>query len=149
MTDQATTQKAKAASLSIRQAIGFETPEGTNWSLVHGQQYAVLKDRVVARVLLHLVSFALVVFTVYQTVPVAALAAWGLGLISAVLYSARADIRLGDADSRSISVTEMESHALTTAAKGAMWSVGLILCAVYGQLGDTLLAWTIAAMLVL
>ncbi|HAN89155.1 MAG TPA: hypothetical protein DCQ48_07420, partial [Erythrobacter sp.] len=61
--------------------------------------------------LLHLVSFALVVFTVYQTVPVAALAAWGLGLISAVLYSARADIRLGDADSRSISVTEMESHA--------------------------------------
>lgn len=149
MTDQATTKKAKAASLSIRQAIGFETPEGTNWSLVHGQQYAVLKDRVVARVLLHLVSFALVVFTVYQTVPVAALAAWGLGLISAVLYSARADIRLGDADSRSISVTEMESHALTTAAKGAMWSVGLILCAVYGQLGDTLLAWTIAAMLVL
>ena len=54
MSEQSNTLKAKAASLSIRQAIGFETPEGTNWSLVHGQQYAVLKDRVVARVLLQL-----------------------------------------------------------------------------------------------
>lgn len=149
MSEQSNTLKAKAASLSIRQVIGFETPEGTDWALVHGQQYAVLRDRVMARAVLHLVGFAMVAVMAYQVIPTAALALWGVILIAAVAYSARADFKLGDADSRAISVTEMEAHALTTAAKGAIWSAGLLLCAVYAGAGATLLGWAVVAMLVL
>ena len=84
MSEQSNTLKAKAASLSIRQVIGFETPEGTDWALVHGQQYAVLRDRILARAVLHLVGFVMVAVMAYQVIPTVALALWGVTLIAAV-----------------------------------------------------------------
>ena len=133
MSEQTSSPDTRSDALSIRQVIGLDTPDGTDWKLVHGQQYALLKERVVARAVLHLVGFLMVAATLYGAIPVALLAAWGIGLLVAVGYSARADIRLADAGNRMISYAEMKSHALMTAGKGALWSVGMILAALFAD----------------
>ena len=149
MSEQAPTLKAKAASLSIRQVIGLDTPAGVDGAMVHGQQYALMKDRVGVRAATHVLGFLMVVATLYGLVPGAALAAWGVALLATVAYSAHADLKLGDADTRSVTLAEMKSHAATTAAKGTMWGAGMILCALAADPRATLVMWSVAAMLVL
>ncbi|KWV94340.1 bifunctional diguanylate cyclase/phosphodiesterase [Erythrobacter sp. AP23] len=148
MSEQTPSADAGATPLSIRQVIGLEAPEGTDWAVVHGQQYAVLKDRVVARFGLHLVGFALIAATLYRTVPIPVLVVWGIGLLVTVVYSARGDIRLGDADRRPISLAEVKSHAVTSAAKGAVWSLGVIASALVADAAAMVLVWAAIAMLV-
>ncbi|QYJ08513.1 putative bifunctional diguanylate cyclase/phosphodiesterase [Qipengyuania flava] len=131
------------------QVIGLETPEGSDWALVHGQQYALLKERVKVRVAMHLVGFVLIAATLYGSVPSTLLASWGIALVAAVVYSARADIQLADADSRNISTQEMKAHARTTAAKGVVWAVGMVACAFLADGHTTDIVWAVAAMLIL
>ena len=59
MSEQSNTLKAKAASLSIRQVIGFETPEEPTGRLSMARNIAFW-DRVMARAVLHLVGFVMV-----------------------------------------------------------------------------------------
>jgi len=146
--EQTSSPDTRNAALSIRQVIGLDAPDGTDWKLVHGQQYALLKERVVSRAVLHLVGFLMVAATLYGAIPLALLAAWGIGLLVAVGYSARADIKLADAGNRMISYAEMKSHALMTAGKGALWSVGMILAALFADIGAMGIVWAAAAMLV-
>ncbi|WP_370189351.1 putative bifunctional diguanylate cyclase/phosphodiesterase [Qipengyuania sp.] len=149
MSEQAPTLKAKSASPSIAQVIGIEAPEGSDWSLAHGQQYALLKERMGVRAGLHILGFLLAAATLGAVVPLPLLAVWGVGLMVAVWLSARADRRLGDADTRSISREEIRAHAATSGAKGALWGAGMILSALVADPAATVVVWGIAAMMVL
>ena len=149
MSEQESNREATGATLSIRQVIGLESPEGIDWALVHGQQYSLLKERVKVRVGLHFVGFLLIAGTLYGSVPSVLLGAWGIALFAAVIHSSRADLQLADADSRNISAEEMKAHAITTAAKGVVWSAGMVACAVLGDATSTDIVWAVAAMLVL
>ncbi|MFW2349338.1 putative bifunctional diguanylate cyclase/phosphodiesterase [Qipengyuania sp.] len=149
MSEQAPTLKAKATSLSIGQVIGMDAPEGGDWAQVHGHQYALLKQRMGVRAALHVLGFFLAAATLRNTVPLPLLGFWGVGLLFAVGFSARADRRLSDADTRSISLGEIKTHAMTAAGKGAMWGVGMILSALFAHPAETVLVWSIAAMMVL
>ncbi len=149
MSDQSTTLKETAEALSTRQVIGLEAPDGADWAVVHGQQYALLKGRMVARAGLHVLGVVLVLISLYGIVPIPVLAAWAIALLAAVAVSARADDQMADADTRSISVAEMKSHAIMTAAKGGMWGMGMIICAVAADPLATIIVWSVAAMTVL
>jgi len=149
VSEQAPTLKATSASPSIAQVIGIEAPEGSDWSLAHGQQYALLKERMGVRAGLHILGFLLAAATLGTVVPLPLLAVWGVGLMVAVWLSARADRRLGDADTRSISREEIRAHAATSGAKGAMWGAGMILSALVADPAATVVVWGIAAMMVL
>mgnify|MGYP000324260285 CR=1 FL=1 len=149
MSDQETKPGGSAERLSIRQVIGLGAPDGTDWAVVHGQQYALLKDRVKIRLALHVIGFLLICVSLFELLPVTLLAGWGAALLIAVLYSARADLQLADADSRTISVQEIKSHAFAAAAKGSVWSLGMIACALFGTALATDMIWAVTAMLVL
>ncbi|MEC7888877.1 MAG: hypothetical protein VX540_02495, partial [Pseudomonadota bacterium] len=115
-------QDTSATALSIRQAIGLESPEGSDWSLIHGRQYALLRERVRARAILHITGFILIAAGLFSSVNTLVIVAWAGALLAAVVFSARADMRLADAESRYVAVAEMKSHAFAAAAKGAVWS---------------------------
>nr|WP_247712117.1 EAL domain-containing protein [Qipengyuania qiaonensis] len=135
--------------MSIRQVIGLESPGASDWGLVHGRQYALLKERVRVRFGLHVVGFLLVANALFGTVPSTLLVAWGVVLVAVAAHSARADLRLADAEYRHISVEEMKVHALTSAGKGTIWSLGMIACALVAEPASTDIVWAVVAMLIL
>jgi diguanylate cyclase (GGDEF)-like protein/PAS domain S-box-containing protein len=149
VSEQSNRQETNATALSIRQVIGLESPVGSDWAIVHGRQYALLRERVKVRVGLHLVGFLLIAIALFESVPSALLIVWGIGLFAAVVQSARADLRLADAENRHISVVEIKAHAVTTAGKGAAWSFGMIACAFAADPVSTDIVWGVAAMLIL
>ena len=149
MSDQPNRQDTSATALSIRQAIGLESPEGSDWSLIHGRQYALLRERVRARAILHITGFILIAAGLFSSVNALVIVVWAGALLAAVVFSARADMRLPDAESRYVAVAEMKSHAFAAAAKGAVWSLGMITCAFIADPVQTEIVWAVVAMLIL
>ena len=149
MSEDSNIRSANTATLTFRQVLGLESLEGADWLRIHGQQYALLKDRVRTRVGMHAICAALAVWVLWDLVAPLVLSAWVIAISGAVLFSSRDDIRLGDAEHRNFTVDEIKRHALSTGLKSGAWSIGLI--------GFTLLAgptvfpllWSIAAILIL
>ena len=148
MSEPVNPQQTSAPALSTRQVIGLEAPEGSDWGVVHGQQYALLQERVKVRIGLHLTSFLLVAVTLYGSLPTVVLGLWGLALLVAVGFASRSDLGLGDADNRFIELAEMKSHAMATGTKGAVWSAGMLACAWLADPASVVLVWAVVAMLV-
>ncbi len=115
----------------------------------HGQQYASLKDRLAIRIGLHSVALFLAVWAVAGIANPLLIAGWACVLTAAVLYSARDDARLGDAEHRSFTFDEIKRHAVGTAAKGLAWSVGMIVFSLHTGAAPLASLWAIAAFLVL
>ncbi len=139
----------KAAKLSVRQAIGLDTPNGADWAAIHGPQYALLQNRIAMRVAVHLIAFVLVVGALLGSLPIALLGVWGFLLAVSVGAATHADLSLRNADNRPVSAKGMERHARFTAGKAAVWAAGIVICALVADVRSTELVWAVAAMLVL
>ncbi len=149
MSDRPIRTETSATALSIRQVLGLESPEGSDWALVHGRQYALLKERVKTRAALHIGGFMLVAASLYGSVAPLLLVVWAVALLLAVLHSSRTDLRLADAENRYISVAEIKTNAVASAAKGIVWSGGMIGCALVADPASTGFVWAVVAMLIL
>jgi len=142
-------RSTNTASLTVRQVLGLESPEGADLLRLQGQQYALLKDRLKVRFALHLAGVFLAAWVLWGSVNMLLVAAWGTAVMIAVIYSAHDDTRLADAEHRIFTVDEIKRHAVGTAIKGSAWSIGLI---GFTFLTDPALypsLWAIAALLIL
>ncbi|WP_341711179.1 EAL domain-containing protein [Erythrobacter sp.] len=137
------------ATLSTRQAIGLDTPAGTDWARVHGYQYALIRSRTTARVIVHALAFAFCVATMWGSVSPLLLAAWGVALGLAVVMAASEDKTAATADIANYGVEDMRRHAVCSGAKGVVWAIGLMVFASVGHGENAALVWSIAAALVL
>ncbi|MDG5748832.1 EAL domain-containing protein [Qipengyuania sp. XHP0207] len=137
------------AELSIGQAIGLSTPEGTVWSRVHGHQYARLGKRIAVRAASHAVAFLLVVLILWNSVDLALIGAWGLALGFAVILSMREDRIAQSAETVHYGIHEMRRHAVASAAKGTVWGIGLMLFAESGGASQLAIVWSVPALLIL
>lgn len=135
--------------LTLRQVLGLGDENGDAWKAVQGYQYTqfVLKARLRAQ--MHIVALALVVAVTFQHVNRFVLASWATALCLAVLVGYRQDVRLRDADRRTLNRREIQKQAFHSAIKGAVWSLGLVVIALSGGADQLATAWSALALLIL
>ncbi|WP_434785005.1 putative bifunctional diguanylate cyclase/phosphodiesterase [Qipengyuania zhejiangensis] len=133
----------------MRQSIGLATPDGGDWSRVHGHQYSLLQQRLIMRVVLHAVGFALVFVALWGLVSPYLIGCWGAALAFAVALAAIEDRRAAEAEHSSYGKDDMRRHAVASASKGVVWGIGLMLFARAGGAYELPIIWTIVAVLIL
>ncbi len=137
------------ASLSMRQIIGLEAPDGDDFGRVHGSKYALVTRRAGTRVVLHAFAAAVVYWLCKDSVSQDTLMALAGALACTVAYSFYLDRRLRDADQRIFSSHEMKRHAFAGCLKGLAWASSLSVLVFTGA-GDQLTAiWAVLAFLVM
>ncbi|MCH2487420.1 MAG: GGDEF domain-containing protein, partial [Erythrobacter sp.] len=144
-----TTSGETSDRLGLSAVIGLAKPGQGDWSSVHGAQYALLSERVFARLVLHLLGLTLIVSQFHASVSLAILGGWGLALIVAIVDGAMVDRRLADADRRLFTRREYWRHSANQAAKGLVWGALVAYLALTGDIAGAMIAWSITATLVI
>lgn len=135
--------------MSIRQVIGLEDPDRGDFGRFHGKRYQLVAQRAYTRVLIHGIAMCAVLWLCWSRVPHPLLWAWA-GLLGSVLAMGFVlDRKLKDADERTLTSAELRRHALTGAAKGAIWSGGLGVFVFTGAQGIVAQLWAFLAFVVM
>lgn len=133
----------------MRQVIGLDAPERGDFARLHGRQYSTVAQRAGTRIALHIFAALVVGWMCRGAIPGMVLGIWGAALTCAVVYSYCLDRRLGDADERTFTMEELHRHALASAVKGSVWSVGLCMVAVFGPADEVAYLWPVLAFLMM
>ena len=137
-----------AETLSVRQILGLASVEGVDWSRVHGHQYSLVSRRATTRAVFHAITFALVALLVYPQVPGMLLAAWGCALAMSVAHAFSLDMRLRAAELQRFNTDEVRAHAMSSATKGAVWSLGVVALSAVGAADQIANIWIVLCILV-
>lgn len=133
----------------MRQIIGLDAPECGDFARLHGRQYSMVTKRAGTRIVLHLFAALLVGWMCRGAIPGILLGIWGAVLTCVVAFSYFLDRRLGDAEERAFSMEELHRHALWSALKGGVWSVGMCMAVVFGPSDQVAALWSVLALLVM
>ncbi|MXO47783.1 EAL domain-containing protein [Erythrobacter vulgaris] len=133
----------------MRQVIGLDAPERGDFARLHGRQYSTVTQRAGTRIALHIFAALVVGWMCRGAIPSMVLGIWGAALTCAVVYSYCLDRRLGDADERAFTMEESHRHALASAVKGSVWSVGLCMVAIFGPADEVAYLWPVLAFLMM
>ena len=136
-------------SLSMRQIIGLDAPDGEDFARLHGKQYAMVTRRAGTRVFLHVFAVLVVAWMCRDTLSGLAVGLWGGAIACAVAYSYFLDRKLCDADERLLTQEELRRHALASGIKGIIWSAGLCVAAVFGSVDKVAALWSVPAFLMM
>ncbi len=142
-------QSTLPKSLPVLAVLGLQEPHEGDWSRLWGVQYSSLAHSTVARMAAHGLAAAAVLKLYYQLVHIAALLGWLAGVVASLIYGARIDKTLADADRRRISQDEVKRQRLSFATNAVIWAVPLIAFAPYGSPSIHLKLWAVCVMLVM
>lgn len=123
-----------------------DSAEG-DWGRLNGLQYAGLDRMINARLTAHGLAALLVIQALAGAVPTAILLAWGALLAGVLLYGARFDRSLKDADRRRPSRLEIRNQIACTIAAGFVWVIPIAVLSHFASPEQRLLVWTVMAML--
>jgi len=137
------------ASLSVRQLLGLADIEHTDWSGTHGRRYAVVPEHTFLRIALHAFAFLVVIGLSAPSIDPILLAGWGIALAMSVVVARHFDNQLSDADGRAVALTEVKRHAVASAAKGAVWAIGVAIAATSSSPHIAAQIWAVCTMLIL
>ena len=141
-------QIVDAETLTARQVLGLTSGEGVDWSRVHGHQYSLVSRRAGVRAFLHALIFFLVSSVVYSAVPGMLLVAWGAALALSVAHAYSLDLRLRDGELLKHGAEEVRAHAMTSATKGAVWSLGVVALSALGAQQHLGTIWILMCVLI-
>ena len=141
-------QTINAEDLTARQVLGMSSVEGSDWSRIHGHQYSLVARRAFVRALFHAIAFALVTYAVYSAVPSVILVAWGCALALSIAHSFILDRKLRVAEAGRFDPENVRAHAMSSANKGAVWSLGIVALGALGAAGELITIWIILCFLV-
>ncbi len=137
------------ASLSVRQIIGLDTPDGDHFGRVHGTQYAMVRKRAGTRVILNIFAAAVVYWLCKDTVAWEILAALAAALLCAVALAFTLDFKLRDAHERFFSPEDMKRHALGSVFKGLVWASSFCVLTFTGAAEQVAAVWAVLAFLIM
>ncbi|MBY6014405.1 EAL domain-containing protein [Qipengyuania gaetbuli] len=137
-----------AETLTARQVLGLASVDGVDWARLHGHQYSLVSKRAVVRAMLHALAFALVAGVAIPTVNPLLVVAWGCALGLSVVHAFSLDKRLRNAEMRRFNQDDVRAHAMTSANKGAVWSLGVVALAALGAQEQLSSIWIILCFLV-
>ena len=127
--------------------LGLNDSAEGDWGRLRGLQYSGLARLTRPRLAAHGLAALLVVQALAGAVHLAILLAW-VGLLGGVLvWGARFEQTLEDADRRRIAGHEIRRHMVRTAAAGLIWAIPIAVFSPFAADEQRLLVWTVMAML--
>ncbi|MEO0033202.1 MAG: hypothetical protein RIS94_2960 [Pseudomonadota bacterium] len=142
--DAASALPRKLPALAV---LGLSDPAEGDWARLRGLQYSSLARLTHARMLAHGLAALLVLRTLAGAVSVFALIGWAALLVGVLIYGARFDRSLEDADRRRMSRQEIHYQTISTVAAGAVWTIPLLVFSHFGTEAQAMGVWTIMTML--
>ncbi|MFN3424302.1 MAG: putative bifunctional diguanylate cyclase/phosphodiesterase [Novosphingobium meiothermophilum] len=136
-----------AAKLPILAVIGLRDPEEGDWGRLRGLQYSSLAKLTFPRLIAHVMAALLVLQTYGRSVYLALLVGWMALLVGVLIFGARYDRSLVDADRRRVSRQEMHRQNLSSLAVAAVWCVPMLVFSAFGDAAQRMTLWTVLAML--
>lgn len=134
-------------NLPVLAVLGLREPAEGDWARIRGLQYSSLTRATLARFVAHGLAALAVLQLFYKSVHPLVLAGWAAMLLGSLLYGARIDRNLRDADRRRVSPDEMKRQTLSSLANAAAWTVPLAAFTPFGSPTSHLELWAICAML--
>ena len=135
--------------LTVRQIVGLDVPAGADYARYHAQQYALVAQRAGTRVMLSLLTAAMMIAVCWDHIPQQYLLIWGGCILLSQLIAYGFDRCLYDVDDRLLGQYELRRHAVASAAKGATFSGGLCLFIFLGKDGHIAILWAALAFVIM
>jgi len=133
--------------LPIMAVLGLTDAAEGDWGRLRGLQYSSLTRATQVRVLVHALAALGVLRLYFAEVHLAVLAVWLAALIGSLVYGARIDKTLGDADRRRISRDEVTRQSIGSIANALVWVAPMAAFAPFGDASTRLELWAVCAML--
>ncbi|MDF8335150.1 putative bifunctional diguanylate cyclase/phosphodiesterase [Novosphingobium cyanobacteriorum] len=133
--------------LPVLAVLGLSDPAEGDWGRLRGLQYSSLARLTHARMLAHALSALLVLRTLAGAVHLAFLVGWVALLVGVLIYGARFDRSLQDADRRRMSRQEIHYQTVSTAITGAVWTIPLLVFSHFADDSQRMGVWSIMSML--
>ncbi len=142
-----TTASALPRKLPALAVLGLTDPADGDWGRLRGLQYSSLAKLTGARMLAHGMSALLVLQTLRSAVSIFILIGWAALLVGVLIYGARFDKSLEDADRRRMSRQEIHYQTISTALTGLVWTIPMLAMSHFASDSQRLVLWTIMTML--
>ncbi|MCX7285327.1 MAG: EAL domain-containing protein [Novosphingobium sp.] len=139
--------EARTQKLPILAVIGLQDPADGDWGRLRGLQYSSLARSTFSRLLGHAIAGLLVLQTYATIVHPAILVGWLALLVGTLVYGARYDRSLLDADRRRVSRQEMHRQTISSLAVAAVWALPMLAFSPFGDAEHRMTLWTVLAML--
>ncbi|WP_298284651.1 bifunctional diguanylate cyclase/phosphodiesterase [Novosphingobium sp.] len=139
--------ETRADKLPVLAVIGLREPAEGDWGRLRGLQYSSLARSTFARLFGHALAGLLVIQTYAYLVNPAILVGWMTLLIGTLIYGARYDRSLIDADRRRVSRQEMHRQTVSSLAVAAVWAIPMLAFSAFGDAEHRMTLWTVLAML--
>ena len=133
--------------LPILAVIGFRDPADGDWSRLRGFQYSSLARLTFARLIAHGLSALLVLQIFAGTIHIALLISWMAILVGVLIYGARYDRSLIDADRRRISRHEAHRQTVSSLLVALVWVAPMLGFAPLASAEQRMMLWTVLATL--
>lgn len=127
--------------------LGLSDSAEGDWGRLRGLQYSGLARLIRPRLAAHGLAALLVVQALVSSIHVALLIGWTALLAGVLIWGARFDSTLEDADRRRMSRHEVRRHTVRTVAGALVWIIPILAFAPFAEPEQRLLVWTIMAML--
>ncbi|WP_408590343.1 putative bifunctional diguanylate cyclase/phosphodiesterase [Novosphingobium sp.] len=125
--------------------LGLIEPDSGDWGYLRGLQYGSVARRIGVRMIGNLACMALVGMSLIGVVDPLTFAVWALTMVSVLIYGARHDRSLSDADRRGLDRFEMVHQAIPAGLMALLWAVALCGFAPQGGPQVQLQVWSIVA----
>ncbi len=132
-----------------RTVLGLKSPEGYDWSRLHGPQYALLAERVSARLVLNLFGVGYILHIFLPILSGLWLSLWATSVVLLSLQSARMDYAMRDADQRRFTRVELINHAIVSALKALVWVTPMAVFSHFAPGAVVGAAWAYIAVMIL
>ncbi len=127
--------------------LGLREPDEGDWGRLRGLQYSSLSRLTPVRMVAHALAALLAVQALAGAIHIAVLLCWVALLFGVLIYGARFDRSLEDADRRRMTQQEVHHQTISTVASALAWTVPMLAFSPFGSETQRLLLWSIMALL--
>lgn len=129
--------------LPVLAVIGLRDPADGDWSRLRGFQYSSLARFTFARLIAHAFCALLVVQIFDSNIHMAFLVTWLAILVGLLIYGARFDRSLIDAERRRISRQEVQRQTVSSLLVGLAWAIPIIGFAPFSSPEQRMMLWAV------
>jgi diguanylate cyclase (GGDEF)-like protein/PAS domain S-box-containing protein len=142
-----TPASALPRKLPVLAVLGLSDPADGDWGRLRGLQYASLARLTRVRLLAHAMAAILVLQSLIGVTNVFVVVAWMALLVGVLIYGARFDRSLEDADRRRMTRQEIHHQTISACVTAAVWAIPMVVFAPFGSDAERMVIWTVLAML--
>jgi diguanylate cyclase (GGDEF)-like protein/PAS domain S-box-containing protein len=141
-------QTPPSPKLSLLAVLGISDAKDDEYLRIRGLQYASLSQGTLARTTVQILAGLATIFMMLGTLSWITVGVWVTLLGGSLVYMAKIDRTLIDADRRRLSTNEVHKQAMASIANAITWVLPIGAVQAYGDPTAQLKLWTVLAMLI-